>query len=741
MKKLYVMSALLATGLVMTAQNKLDLRAGALLRAENAPETVPAGIRPLSASLTGLNGIRMVETIIEMADTGKISDLESVGAEIITTIGNYAICTIPVDSLTAATGLKAVKNIKLAQKRRLLNDLARTATNIDAVQSGGSGFTSYNGDGVIVGLFDCGIDPNHINFKAEDLSESRVKRLWQYTANSSGRLTTDSYLTTQEIASFTTDDEDETHGTHVLGIAAGSYDGNTSTTSYYGMAPHAEIAIACGDATDAAILDGIQRIIEYAESQGKPCAINCSLGSNLGHHDGSDSFNKALNELAQRAPIFIAAGNEADLDIAIKKTLTPADTEIKTFLVPNSSLQSYNNTYGSRIQAYGEIEIICEDDTPFKIEVALYDTGTGQIVYRLEGGEGTYKYVTGRVTDPSTDVTNANFTNAYDRNSYFGATHGILPDNGRYGAYIDVNLTNKTRSSKILPAIIITGTAGKRYEIYGDGGYIDFSTRGIAGWDEATPDGTINDMSCGKNTITVGGYATRNSSPLYTGQTVNDIIDYSSFGTLSDGRELPHVCAPGQALISSFSRYYVEQSSYYDKYYEPIKSTVTSNGVSNYWSHMGGTSMATPVMTGTACLWLQADPTLTPAEIRDIAMSTASKDSYVTSGNAYSPVQWGAGKLDALAGLKKILGLSSVESILDNGQSPFVIKRIGDSFEISSAGGTDFTASLVNMTGQISTTKSSINGSVSIGAARHPSGVYILNITSPKSTESHKIIL
>ena len=35
-----------------------------------------------------------------------------------------------------------------------------------------------------------------------------------------------------------------------------------------------------------------------------------------------------------------------------------------------------------------------------------------------------------------------------------------------------------------------------------------------------------------------------------------------------------------------------------------------------------GTSMSTPVVTGIIALWLQADPTLTPAKIKEVLAAT-----------------------------------------------------------------------------------------------------------------------
>jgi hypothetical protein len=60
-------------------------------------------------------------------------------------------------------------------------------------------------------------------------------------------------------------------------------------------------------------------------------------------------------------------------------------------------------------------------------------------------------------------------------------------------------------------------------------------------------------------------------------------------------------------------------------------------------------------VAGSIALWLEADPTLTFADVLDIIQSTATVDSYVTSTPDVDPVQWGAGKFNAYAGLKEVL--------------------------------------------------------------------------------------
>lgn len=73
-------------------------------------------------------------------------------------------------------------------------------------------------------------------------------------------------------------------------------------------------------------------------------------------------------------------------------------------------------------------------------------------------------------------------------------------------------------------------------------------------------------MAVGHNVLTVGSYNTRQewltldgNSAHYEGDGFRPgyVSDFSSFGTLADGRNLPHVCAPGAAIVSSISNPYL----------------------------------------------------------------------------------------------------------------------------------------------------------------------------------------
>ena len=80
--------------------------------------------------------------------------------------------------------------------------------------------------------------------------------------------------------------------------------------------------------------------------------------------------------------------------------------------------------------------------------------------------------------------------------------------------------------------------------------------------------------------------------------------------------------------------------------------------------------MASPMAAGVFALWLQADPTLTVSEIRDIAMLTANRN----FADIADP-HWGAsGALDAVAGLRTVIDRAGI----DNVTNPLIISVNAD---------------------------------------------------------------
>jgi len=166
---------------------------------------------------------------------------------------------------------------------------------------------------------------------------------------------------------------------------------------------------------------------------------------------------------------------------------------------------------------------------------------------------------------------------------------------------------------------------------------------GTHGW--ATIDAPGNDPAV----ITVG--ATRT---CVTASRADDgITSYSSRGpTLVDHIVKPDLVAPGNGLVSL-----LVPGSTLDKEY-PQFEVAPSKGQAGYY-RMSGTSMATPLVSGTVALMLQQNPSLTPDQVKARLMLTAWKgapqfgSSTDSLGNVYSyqydVFTYGAGYLDVNA--------------------------------------------------------------------------------------------
>ncbi len=96
------------------------------------------------------------------------------------------------------------------------------------------------------------------------------------------------------------------------------------------------------------------------------------------------------------------------------------------------------------------------------------------------------------------------------------------------------------------------------------------------------------------------------------------VTDFSSRGPTYDGRIKPELAAQGNTTYSV----------------DPYST--------NYYDYYGGTSLATPLVAGVAALLIQARPTLTNMEVRQILMETASN-----AGSPNNDIGWGVPNIKA----------------------------------------------------------------------------------------------
>jgi len=133
---------------------------------------------------------------------------------------------------------------------------------------------------------------------------------------------------------------------------------------------------------------------------------------------------------------------------------------------------------------------------------------------------------------------------------------------------------------------------------------------------------TVGSPGAAEKVITVGAFADVGHSGFY-------IASFSSRGPTADGRIKPDVCAPGYKIMAA-------------------KAGTTSSYV-----EYSGTSMATPFTAGTVALMLDANPSLTPAQVKNIFSTTS-----IDFGPSGKDVDYGWGRMDGYVAIKSAGGFS-----------------------------------------------------------------------------------
>lgn len=490
---------------------------------------------------------------------------------------------------------------------------------------------------------------------------------------------------------------------------------------YSGMAPASDILIGCGSLYYRNVLRAIKRFRDYAVAEGKPLVVNLSFGDNIGPHDGTDAFPKALNELAEDIPIFMSSGNEGKKPIAITHTFGE-DSTLRTVIVPNMAIRTY---LGATWEAATEVQIWSEDGTKFNVSTGLWDKSEGNWVFILPmAAEGEASYIANGDFAYISNYENEDFDYLY-RNSAIGISAGTDPNNGRYTADIWYMLDKQVNhiDRNIVPALIITGEPGKRIYVYCDGDYNEFSAGRMEGWTAGAADGTISNIACGPNTFAVGSYCSR---PFSDASVEGEVSAFTSWGILSDGRVLPDILAPGDCIVSSMSTPFTA-SDYYSEQAYPAVYGLQYGENPYYWTMLQGTSQSSPAMAGIAALWLQANPSLTPTEIKEIMKATARPTQDMTP-------QCGAGKVDALAGLKEALrSADGIGAVSANGDCGLLITHNGKVCSVENAYGEGFEVGIYDMSGRLTSHLTSPTGA-KIDISGVAAGLYIVKAQSARGT-------
>ena len=772
-----ILSLAMATSVF--GQSKLDLQSQMmLLQLRNT--SIPTYNSRLRTFERAKEVQQNVMAMIEFNGQNALAELEKQGVKVLRVRGNIAIVTLPTADVERISDLKCVRRMELSRPVYQKMDIVRSVTGIDKIHQGINLPQAYTGKGVVTGIVDGGIDPNHINFLKPD-GTTRFGYLSKITATTT---TKQGYLyqnyypravldtmqqrdDTYPIEEFATDSYTNFHGTHTLGIMAGGYKGNivaaksdnqdvsynvTVPNLYYGGATESEIIASCGDLRDQFIAFGVDDIINYSKLSGpkrKPCVINLSLGSNVGAHDSTSIMNRFLALCGKEAIICVAAGNEADQPIALTAKFDKADSTVQTFIRPmmegeyKTPGKTYYNLRNGQICAYSnnadefELQIVVTNaarDNKVAVRIPVATNTNGQPVTYSSGGDYA---ITGAVV-------NSTFAKAF--NGYISAASIKDPETGRYYVLAqfltsDNQTTNKDGNYK-LGLIIKSKKAGQRVDVYGDAQFVYFDDYDQKDWVKGSRNGSISDMACAANVISVGSYNVRNHWPSLDGYVygynkkgqnddfpAGEISRFSSYGTLADGRNLPDICAPGASVVSSVNTYCVTNPSMgYTN--AALQAKFEQGGKTYFWHQSLGTSMATPVVAGAIALWLEANPNLTYKDVVRIIKETAVKDNYVTSTG--DPVQWGAGKFDAYAGLKQVLlekNASGIQGVKTEQKELPILNMTGSrSFTVFLANAKQLNVRAYNLSGQLVQSHVAKGNETNIDASSWEKGVYLIQV-------------
>ncbi len=453
---------------------------------------------------------------------------------------------------------------------------------------------ALSGEKVIVGIIDDGCALAHVDFlkprAAGVAPQSRVLYLWDQAGTSTGAdwgpppdfdgLELDQTAIDRVLAANTSGgyvDEEavyrqfgyrirevSTHGTHVMGTAAGT---GQSVMGAPGVAPGADIIFVQlpasaieGGATVLGqhILDGTAYIL--ARAQGAPVVINISYGGYDGPHDGTSPLEVGLDEMlaVRNRAVVLAAGNgfearcHASAEVPNKKTASlrwiiggqdPTGNTVEFWYDNTSELHVRVSTPGVGIDPAGWIPLN-QSTTPITrtsdgktigyIEHLPGNTGNNANCIVLSLNATDAAAANGQVAPAPPGTWTIEFKHVRGRKA---TVHGWIwrDDAGR-------PRNSRVRQSRFHP-------------------------------DDASPEYSIGGWATGQRTISVGAF----------NAATEEVCRYSACGPTRDGRDKPEIYAPAEDDVRG-------------------RGVLSASARSARPTRMNGTSVAAPYITGMIAL-------------------------------------------------------------------------------------------------------------------------------------------
>jgi len=518
----------------------------------------------------------------------------------------------------------------------------------------------YEGEGVLLGVIDDGFDWRHPDFQNAD-SSTRVAYLWDQTLNQPNYeeqvLGYGSEWNSAEINAGYCRQVPMTHGCHVAGIAGGN---GRAADKFKGVAAKSELLWVkiseSGNDFMANFVDAVYWLKLKSIQLGKPCAINSSVGTYFGSHDGQDLHAAMIdNILSSQNGLLLAqaGGNARQFNFHLQRNAQDAVSNTFFKYEPYAGLWRW---------------VLYADTADFNnldFNLSFIDSSNLNVKVQSQ---------------------NYNLKRDFNLNTAWGDTLTAVV----------YNFNNPNNSLLLwVTAALSQGVYEILFEMRGglSGDYCRFQTIGAGSfdvWSSVAQIGTsdmvfypnnspanyqnpdnkqsiVSSWACSDRVILVSSYQNQTFMRNYardsvylgtTGYPQAGISPFSSLGPTRDGRIKPDICASGGQVLSA----------------APVGNLVSYRN-SNYYFldsagwHVSnrGTSMSAPIVAGALALYLECNPNANYADAKNILLHTAKLDSFVFKESPLLPnVHWGWGKLDVYNLLNACMVGGCVDSLAAN---------------------------------------------------------------------------
>jgi minor extracellular serine protease Vpr len=586
-----------------------------------------------------------------------ISALAEAGIMVYSVHQDMVMAAVPVAGLLRLARNEAVHTVTVVQPTQ--NPALPQTANMSLAEKmlGQRGEGSFNaqgltGKGVIVGVVDSGIDWTHGDFVSPD-GESRIMYLWDMidtsfddsegAIGSTAPIGVDFMGLDMDLRLGTLYSRDEItaalrdqgvcnsvdvvgHGTACASIAAGNGLATAYSVpagTYAGLAPDADLMVCrAGDGSfESEYVKAVEWIADTAQSLGRPCVINLSLGGHGSAHDGNDAEEQILNQIAARPGVVIcvSAGNEGRESFHTSGRFGPRvegqmdvdSAPVELFVSEQTQLHAY---FGS------------DDDWGFAIagldNFLVDEYGNPGVIY-LQNIDDS---LTLNVSDTLANM---------DLTEWFSAI-----------SFADASDSREVITVPVMPGSYQVAAFGTTWDVP-DGSfdfYLPLYFQASFGRG-AVQTRMVGSPGNADGVITVGSYDFRNTwinwadkSTTYNLE-LGNISDYSSPGYRIDGVIKPDLAAPGRFAISAMAVGSQMAQGGGDAHR-------TADGLHLAWQ---GTSASTPYVAGVVALMLEKNPGLDATTVKDILVRTATTDRQT---GAVPNELWGYGKVNPEAALR-----------------------------------------------------------------------------------------